>query len=143
LPSRLSSSSLECDSSWGSAIDGIDGVVDETRIGVEAFLATERKRTGKPFKGVVNDLLREVRQRRLGERKRQRTERYALKPLSVGRVRHEVVNVTEALELAEGDDHVPDAQLAAPAIEHGLILATHDRGFARFEGLRWELPLVP
>ena len=71
---------------------------------VEAFLASEQRRTGKPFKGAVNDLLREVRQRRLGERKRQRAKRYALKPLSVGRVRHEVVSVTEALELAEGDD---------------------------------------
>ncbi len=37
---------------------------------------------------------------------------------------------------------VPDAHLAALAIEHGLVLATHDRGFARFEGLRWDLPLA-
>ncbi|MEN8184863.1 MAG: hypothetical protein ABFS46_20270 [Myxococcota bacterium] len=71
---------------------------------VEAFLASEQKRTGKPFKATVNDLLREVRQRRLGERKRKRSKRYELKPLSVGRIRHEVVSVTEALELAEGDD---------------------------------------
>jgi len=71
---------------------------------VERFLATEQKRTGKPFKGVVNDLLREVRQRRLGERKRQRPKRYALKPLSAGRIRQEVVSVTEALELGEGED---------------------------------------
>jgi uncharacterized protein len=37
---------------------------------------------------------------------------------------------------------VPDAHLAALAIEHGLILCTADRGFARFDGLRWENPLL-
>jgi toxin-antitoxin system PIN domain toxin len=36
---------------------------------------------------------------------------------------------------------VSDAHLAALAIEHGLILCTTDRGFARFAGLRWENPL--
>lgn len=60
---------------------------------------------------------------------------------------------------APGDDHpaildrlmrlggltsslVADAHLAALALEHGLILCTADRGFARFEGLRWENPLA-
>lgn len=38
-------------------------------------------------------------------------------------------------------DDVPDVQLAALAIEHGLTLCTHDHGFARFEGLRWMDPL--
>jgi len=33
------------------------------------------------------------------------------------------------------DNDVPDAHLAALAIEHGLRLATTDDGFARFEGL--------
>lgn len=70
---------------------------------VEALLAEEQRRTGKPFKATVNDLLREVRQRRLGERKRPRPRRYRIKPLSAGRIRHAVVSVTEALELAEGD----------------------------------------
>ena len=70
---------------------------------VESFLATEQRKTGRSFKAAVNELLREVRQRRLGERKRERTARYEIKPLSVGRIRHEVVSVTEALELAEGD----------------------------------------
>lgn len=37
---------------------------------------------------------------------------------------------------------VPDLHLAALAISHGLKLATHDRGFARFEGLRWFDPLA-
>ena len=35
-----------------------------------------------------------------------------------------------------------DAQLAALAIEHGGILHTTDRDFARFPGLRWVNPLL-
>lgn len=37
---------------------------------------------------------------------------------------------------------VPDAHLAALAIEHGLQLATTDGGFARFPGLAWFNPLT-
>lgn len=37
---------------------------------------------------------------------------------------------------------VPDADLAALAIEHGLILCSHDGDFGRFPGLRWEDPLA-
>lgn len=33
-------------------------------------------------------------------------------------------------------DDVPDIELAALAIEHGLVLASHDSGFRRFSGLR-------
>jgi toxin-antitoxin system PIN domain toxin len=33
-------------------------------------------------------------------------------------------------------DDVPDIELAALAIEHGLTLATHDAGFRRFPALR-------
>ena len=33
-------------------------------------------------------------------------------------------------------DDVPDIELATLAIEHGLVLASHDRGFRRFTGLR-------
>ncbi len=36
---------------------------------------------------------------------------------------------------------VPDAHLAALAIEHGLRLASVDSGFARFPGLEWFNPL--
>lgn len=32
---------------------------------------------------------------------------------------------------------VPDAHLAAAALAHGCRLATADRGFARYPGLRW------
>ena len=35
-------------------------------------------------------------------------------------------------------NHVPDAHLAALAIEHGIILCSTDGDFARFPGLRWE-----
>jgi toxin-antitoxin system PIN domain toxin len=36
---------------------------------------------------------------------------------------------------------VPDAYLAALAVEHGATWVTTDRGFARFPGLRWRTPL--
>ncbi|GAA4700218.1 type II toxin-antitoxin system VapC family toxin [Nocardioides nanhaiensis] len=36
---------------------------------------------------------------------------------------------------------VPDAYLAALAMEHGATWVTSDRGFARFPGLRWRTPL--
>lgn len=37
---------------------------------------------------------------------------------------------------------VPDAHLAALAIEHGLTLCSADGDFARFPGLRWVNPLA-
>lgn len=37
---------------------------------------------------------------------------------------------------------VPDVHLAALAISHGLRLASHDAGFARFGGLRWFDPIA-
>ncbi len=43
-------------------------------------------------------------------------------------------------DLKFGD--VPDANLAALAIENGLELCTADAGFARFVGLRWRNPLT-
>lgn len=39
-------------------------------------------------------------------------------------------------------DDVPDIEIAALAIEHGLVLASHDRGFRRFTGLRTVDPLA-
>lgn len=41
---------------------------------------------------------------------------------------------------ARGND-VPDAYLAALAIESGSELMTADRGFGRFPGLRWSCPV--
>ncbi len=37
---------------------------------------------------------------------------------------------------------VPDAHIAAIALEHGATVATRDRGFARFERLSWFDPLA-
>jgi hypothetical protein len=37
---------------------------------------------------------------------------------------------------------VPDAHLAALAIEHGLTLQSTDGDFARFPDLKWENPLA-
>ena len=37
---------------------------------------------------------------------------------------------------------VPDAHLAALAIEHGLLLCSTDGDFARFPDLRWQNPLT-
>ncbi|MDQ3563495.1 MAG: type II toxin-antitoxin system VapC family toxin [Pseudomonadota bacterium] len=37
---------------------------------------------------------------------------------------------------------VPDAHLAALAIEHGLILCSTDGDFGRFSGLRWQNPIT-
>jgi hypothetical protein len=37
---------------------------------------------------------------------------------------------------------VPDAYLAALAIEHGLTLCSTDGDFARFENLSWRNPLA-
>lgn len=39
-------------------------------------------------------------------------------------------------------DDVPDIEIAALAIEHGLVLATHDHGFRRFSRLRVVDPLT-
>ena len=39
-------------------------------------------------------------------------------------------------------NHVPDAHLAALAIEWGLELHSADRDFARYPGLRWRDPLA-
>jgi toxin-antitoxin system PIN domain toxin len=38
---------------------------------------------------------------------------------------------------------VPDAHLAALALEHGLTLCSTDGDFARFSALRWLNPLAP
>jgi toxin-antitoxin system PIN domain toxin len=51
-----------------------------------------------------------------------------------------------ASELAETpglrSDDLPDVEIAALAIEHGLVLATHDHGFRRFARLRLVDPLT-
>ncbi len=37
---------------------------------------------------------------------------------------------------------VPDAHLAALAVEHGLVVCSTDGDFPRFRGVRWENPLA-
>jgi toxin-antitoxin system PIN domain toxin len=39
-------------------------------------------------------------------------------------------------------EDVPDVEIAALAIEHGLVLASHDSGFRRFSGLRVVDPIA-
>jgi uncharacterized protein len=55
---------------------------------------------------------------------------------------HEVVLGALLRNLGGGSTLIPDAHLAALAIEHGLILCSSDGDFARFAGLRWMNPLV-
>jgi toxin-antitoxin system PIN domain toxin len=40
-------------------------------------------------------------------------------------------------------DLMPDTQLAALAIEHGLTVCSADTDFARFTEIRWENPVAP
>ena len=53
-------------------------------------------------------------------------------------------DVLETLLTATGvqANLVPDAHLAALAIEHGLLLCSTDGDFGRFQELRWQNPLV-
>lgn len=45
-------------------------------------------------------------------------------------------------QLARGGNVIPDAHIAALATEHGGTLYSTDRGFARYQGLRWADPLA-
>ncbi len=53
--------------------------------------------------------------------------------------------VLERLLLATGAGGalVPDAHLAAIAVEHGLTVCSLDADFARFPGVKWLNPLAP
>lgn len=44
--------------------------------------------------------------------------------------------------LPAGGNLIPDAHIAAIAMEHDATLWSTDRGFARFDGLRWQDPLA-
>jgi uncharacterized protein len=55
--------------------------------------------------------------------------------------RHWTVFTSMCREVGARGNVVPDAFLAALAIEHGATWVTTDRGFARFPGLRWRTPL--
>jgi uncharacterized protein len=49
--------------------------------------------------------------------------------------------LSELLEAENSHRLVPDAHLAALALEHGLVLCSSDGDFGRFRQLRWENPL--
>jgi toxin-antitoxin system PIN domain toxin len=53
-----------------------------------------------------------------------------------------VETIRRLIPQAGRSDMVPDAHLAALALEYGLTLMTTDRDFARFDGLRWENPIA-
>jgi toxin-antitoxin system PIN domain toxin len=55
--------------------------------------------------------------------------------------RHREILGRLLMRLGGGAKLLPDAHLAALAIEHGLSLCSTDGDFARFEGLRWVNPL--
>ena len=50
--------------------------------------------------------------------------------------------LARTLVFSGGANHVPDAHLAALAIEHGLTLCSSDGDFARFAELKWMNPLA-
>jgi uncharacterized protein len=56
--------------------------------------------------------------------------------------RHADILATLLSEPGVHGNLVPDAHLAALAIEHGLTLCSVDADFARFSGLRWINPLL-
>ena len=55
--------------------------------------------------------------------------------------RHQEILGRLLARLGGGAKLIPDAHLAALAMEHGLELCSADGDFARFEGLRWANPL--
>jgi toxin-antitoxin system PIN domain toxin len=60
-------------------------------------------------------------------------------PIPTGRHREVLGNLLHTI--SGGSKLVPDAHLAALALEHGLTLCSTDGDFARFPGLRWENPV--
>jgi toxin-antitoxin system PIN domain toxin len=55
---------------------------------------------------------------------------------------HKSVLAPLLARLGGGANLIPDAHLAALAIEHGLALCSTDGDFARFPGLKWTNPLA-
>ena len=51
-----------------------------------------------------------------------------------------LVDLLEAVQV--GGNTVPDAHIAAVALENDAEVHTNDRGFRRFPGLRWHNPLA-
>lgn len=66
---------------------------------------------------------------------------YFVAPLEAGKAYRGIFAELCAVTGASGNA-IPDAHLAALAIENGAELVSHDRGFSRFPGLRWSDPLA-
>ncbi len=54
--------------------------------------------------------------------------------------RHQATLATLLSDDVRGD-LIPDAHMAALALEHGLTVCSTDSDFARFKGVRWQNPL--
>jgi uncharacterized protein len=67
-------------------------------------------------------------------------EQPAVRLVAAG-ARHAAIGAELAQTPGLRSDDVPDVEIAALAIEHGLVLASHDHGFRRFSGLRVVDPL--
>jgi uncharacterized protein len=60
----------------------------------------------------------------------------------VAGARHATIAAELAATPGMRSDDVADIEIAALAIEHGLVLASHDHGFRRFRRLRFVDPLA-
>ncbi len=68
-------------------------------------------------------------------------EQPAVRVVSAGSGHRAIARELAATPGLRSED-VPDIEIAALAIEHGLVLASHDHGFRRFPGLRVADPLA-
>lgn len=68
-------------------------------------------------------------------------EQPAIRLVTAG-VGHRAIAAELAATPGLRSDDVSDVEIAALAIEHGLVLASHDHGFRRFTGLRVVDPLM-
>lgn len=68
-------------------------------------------------------------------------ERQTCVPVAAGPRHWQILSALLRSSDARGN-LVPDAHLAAIAIEHGATIATRDRGFSRFPDLPWLDPLA-
>jgi toxin-antitoxin system PIN domain toxin len=56
--------------------------------------------------------------------------------------RHAAVLRSFVAQQSRGGDTIPDCHIAAIASEHDAVLWSTNRGFSRYDGLRWKDPLA-